>query len=73
MKEKMSEQTEMGSVWQMDEWEEFENMSEMNSMMAKEGCETEKEENWQKDRRWMTDDVRASINGRKYKNGNIGR
>ena len=44
---------------------EFENMSEMNSMMAKEGCEMEKEENWQEDRRWMTDDVRASINGRK--------
>ena len=47
---------------------EFENMSEMNSMMAKEGCEMEKEENWQEDRRWMTDDVRASINGRKEKN-----
>ena len=29
---------------------EFENMSEMNSMMAKEGCEMEKEENWQEDR-----------------------
>ena len=40
----------------------FENMSAMNSMMAKEGCEMEKEENWQEDRRWMTDDVRASIN-----------
>ena len=45
--------------------EEFENMSEMNSMLTKEGCEMEKEENWQEDRRWMTDDVRASINGRK--------
>ena len=44
---------------------EFENMSEMHSMMAKEGCEMEKEENWQVDRRWMTEDVRASINGRK--------
>ena len=44
---------------------EFENMSEMNSMMAKEGCEMKKEKNWQEDRRWMTDDVRASINGRK--------
>ena len=41
---------------------EFENMSEMNSMMAKEGCEMEKEENWIEDRRWMTDDV-----GRKFK------
>ena len=40
-------------------------MCEMNSMMAKEGCEMENEENWQVDRRWMTDDVRASINGRK--------
>ena len=41
-------------------------MSEMNSMMAKEGCEMEKEENWQEDRRWMTDDdVIASINRRK--------
>ena len=49
---------------------EFENMSEMHSMMAKEGCEMEKEENWQEDRRWMTDDVRASING---KNRDIGR
>ena len=47
---------------------EFENMSEMHSMMAKEGCEMEKEDNWQEDRRWMTDDVRASINGRKEKN-----
>ena len=28
----------------------------------------EKEENWQEDRRWITDDVRASINGRKEKN-----
>ena len=37
-------------------------------MMAKEGCEMEKEENWQEARRWMTDDVRASINGRKGKN-----
>ena len=26
---------------------EFENMSEMNSMVAKEGCEMDKEENWQ--------------------------
>ena len=26
---------------------EFENMSEMHSMMAKEGCEIEKEKNWQ--------------------------
>ena len=44
---------------------EFENMSEKYSMMAKEGCEMEKEETWQEDRKWMTDDVRASINGRK--------
>ena len=43
---------------------EFENiLSEMNNMMAKEGCEMKKEENWQEDRRWFTDDVRASING----------
>ena len=39
---------------------EFENMSEMNSMMAKEGCEMEREQHWQEDGRWMTDDVRAS-------------
>ena len=51
---------------------EFEHMSEMHSLMAKEGCGMEKEENWQEDRRWMTDDVRASINGRK-KIANIGR
>ena len=44
---------------------ESENMSEMNSMMAKDGCEMEKDENWQEDRRWMTDDVRASIKERK--------
>ena len=50
---------------------DFENMSEMNSMMAKESCEMEKEEKWQEDRRWMTDNVRASINGRKKRN--IGR
>ena len=42
---------------------EFENMSEMNSMMAKESCE--KEEHWQEDRTWMTNDVRASINEKK--------
>ena len=47
---------------------EFENMSEMYSMMVKEWCEMEKEENWQEDRRWMTYDVRASINGRNEKN-----
>ena len=47
---------------------EFESMSEMNSMMAKEGCEME-EENWQEDRRRMTDDVRAM----EEKKGNIGR
>ena len=40
-------------------------MSEMHSMMAKEECEMEKEEIRQEDRRWMTDDVRASINGKK--------
>ena len=39
-------------------------MSEMHNMMAKEGCEME-EGNWQEERRWMTDDVRASINERK--------
>ena len=50
---------------------ELENMSEMNSMMVKEGCEMEREEHWQEDRRWMTGDVRASINGRKKRN--IGR
>ena len=27
-------------------WKEFDNMSEVNSMMAKEGCKMEKEENW---------------------------
>ena len=40
-------------------------MSEMNSLMAKEGCEMEKEEHWQEEKRWMTDDVRANINGKK--------
>ena len=48
---------------------EFENMVEMNSMMAKECCEMEKEGNWQEDRIWLTDDVRASINGEKIKYG----
>ena len=47
-------------------------MSEMNSMMAKEGCEMEKEENWQEDRRWMTDDVRASIHGRYWEYRKMG-
>ena len=47
---------------------EFENMSEINSMLATEGCEMEKKENWQEDRRWVTDDVRASINEKKKKN-----
>ena len=37
-----------------------------NSMMAKQGCDMEKEENLQEDRRWMTDDVRVRINGRQY-------
>ena len=39
--------------WQMFfRWmneKEFENMSEMNNMVAKEGCEMEKEDNWQED------------------------
>ena len=39
--------------------------------MTNDGCEMEKEENWQEDRRWMTDDVRASISRRKGKIGNI--
>ena len=30
---------------------EFENMSDMNRIMAKEGCKMEKEENWQEDRK----------------------
>ena len=47
---------------------EFENMSDMNSMMAKDGCEMEKEEHWQEDRRWMTDDVRTSIEMIRYSN-----
>ena len=46
---------------------EFENMSEINSTMAKEGCEMEEQDNWQEDRRWMGDDVRESIGGRKGK------
>ena len=29
--------------------------------------EKEKEENWQEDRRWMTDDVRTNINEREKK------
>ena len=62
-KEKVSEQTEMGSVGRRMNGKEFETMSEMNNMMPKEGCEMEKGENWQEDRRWMIDDVRASING----------
>ena len=42
---------------------------EMNRIMAKEGCEME-EDNWPEVRIWMTDDIRASIDGEK---GNIGR
>ena len=38
-------------------------MSEMNSMMVKEGCEMEKEDNWQKDGIWITDDIRVNIDG----------
>ena len=47
---------------------EFENMSEMNNMMAKDGCEMEEQDNWPEDRRWMTYDVRAIIDEKK---GNI--
>ena len=60
-------------MWQNKlKWHEFgnrmngketENMSEMNSVIAKEGCEMEEQDNWQKNRGWMTDDVRASIDG----------
>ena len=32
---------------------DFQNMYEINSIMAKEGCEMEKEDNWQDDRRLM--------------------
>ena len=45
---------------------EFDIMSEMNSMMAKEGCDRDGE-NWQKDRGWVTDDVRASMNEKIYR------
>ena len=38
---------------------EFKNMYEMNSMMAKEGCEMEREDNWQEDR--TTDDIKATL------------
>ena len=41
---------------------------EMNSMMAKECCEMEQQDNRQEDRGWMTDDVRANIDGRKERN-----
>ena len=44
---------------------EFENTSEMKSMMAKEGYELEKVDNWQEDRRWMSDDVRSIIAGKR--------
>ena len=44
-------------------------MSEMNCVMAKEGCDMEdKEDNWKKDIGWMNDDVRMSIDGRKNNN-----
>ena len=46
---------------------EYDNMSEMNSMMAKEGCEMEEHDNCQEDRGWMTDYVKESIDGRKSK------
>ena len=46
-------------------------MSEMNNMLAKEGCEMETEDNWQEHRRWMTDDGRASIHGRKREHRKI--
>ena len=44
---------------------------EMHSMMAKVGCEMEKEENWQEDRRWMT--LEQALTEEKKKTGNIGR
>ena len=40
-------------------------MFEMNNMMAKEGCDIEKYEHWQEDRRLMTDDVWTGIKERK--------
>ena len=40
-------------------------MSAMNGMLSIEGCEMEKEDNCQKDRIWMNDEIRASIDGRK--------
>ena len=44
-KVRVFERTEMGRVGRQMNGKEFENMSEMHSMMAKEGCEMEKEEN----------------------------
>ena len=32
---------------------EYENMTEMNSMMATEGCQMEEQDNWQEDKEWM--------------------
>ena len=43
---------------------EFKNMFEMYSMLAKEGCEMENEDTWQEDIRWMTDEIRAIIDGK---------
>ena len=62
------------NIWELDRCEnkngrlngmEFENMSKMNSMMAKEGCEMETEDISLEDKRWMIDDARAIIDGRK--------
>ena len=43
-------------------------------MLAKEGCNMDKENNWQEEKRWLTDEIRASIDLKKMKKiGNIER
>ena len=44
---------------------EYENLSEINIVMTREGGNLGEQDNSQEDRGWMNDDVRASIDGRK--------
>ena len=67
----MAEQIEMEEFGRRMNGKEYENMSEMNSMimMTKEVCEiVEEQDNSQEDRGWMTDDIRTSNDGRKERN-----
>ena len=51
---------------------EYASISEVNSVLAREGGDLGEHDSWQEDRGWINDDLRASIHGSKVLIRNIG-